>query len=151
ELEAFLLDTKRNGRARRQAFEWLARVDKTAPDRLIPGMIDDPSVELRRDAIARAIREAEPLLKKTDKGEAKERIGRLFTVARNKDQMAALAKSVKNLGVDVVFARHFGFVRDWMLVAPFDSTAGIGYTRSYEPEKKVDLAAVYMGKQGAEA
>src|SRR5262249_15896578 len=44
-----------------------------------------------------------------------------------------------------------GFVRDWMLAAPFDSTGGIGYTRSYEPEMKVDLAAVYKGKQDAEA
>src|SRR5262245_45500558 len=81
ELEAFVLDTKRNGRARRQAFEWLTRVDKSAPDRLIPGMLDDPSVELRRDAIARAIKEAEPLLKKEDKTEAKARFRKLFDSA----------------------------------------------------------------------
>ncbi|HMF15246.1 MAG TPA: hypothetical protein VKE94_23185, partial [Gemmataceae bacterium] len=133
ELEAFVLDTKRNGRARRQAFDWLARVDKTAPDRLIPGMIDDPSVELRRDAVARAIKKAEPLLTKTDKAEAKETFGRLFTAARDKDQIDGLAKTLKDLGVAVDLAGHFGFVRDWMLVAPFDSTAGVGYTRSYEP------------------
>src|SRR5262249_32486740 len=84
-LEAFLLDTKRNGRARRQAFEWLARVDKSATDRLIPGMLDDPSVELRRDAIARALKEAEPLLKKADKSEAKTTYRKLFTSARDKD------------------------------------------------------------------
>jgi hypothetical protein len=151
ELEAFVLDTRRNGRARRQAFEWLARVDKTAPDRLIPGMLDDPSVELRRDAIARALKEAELLLKKSDKSEAKIRFRKLFDSARDKDQIDALAKTLKELGVEVDLAGHFGFVRDWMLVAPFDSTGGVGYTRQFEPEKKVDLATAYKGKQDAEA
>jgi hypothetical protein len=151
ELETFVLDRKHNGRARRQAFEWLARVDKTAPDRLIPGMLDDPSVELRRDAVARAIKEAEPLLRKPDKSEAKKTYRKLFDSARDKDQIDGLAKTLKELGVEVNLAAHFGFIRDWMLVAPFDSTGGVGYTRQYEPEKKVDLAAVYKGKQEAEA
>src|SRR5262249_1262331 len=143
--------TKRNGRARRQAFEWLARVDKSATDRLIPGMLDDPSVELRRDAIARALKEAEPLLKKADKSEAKTTYRKLFTSARDKDQIDAIAKTLKELGVEVDLAGHFGFIRDWMLVAPFDSTGGVGYACPYEPEKKVDLAAVYKGKGNTEA
>jgi hypothetical protein len=151
ELEAFVLDTKHNGRARRQAFEWLARVDKTAPDRLIPGMLEDPSVELRRDAVARAIKEAEPLLKKPDKSEAKKTYRKLFDSARDKDQIDGLAKTLKELGVEVDLAAHFGFIRDWFLVAPFDSAGGVGYTRKYEPEKNVDLAAVYKGKHNAEA
>lgn len=150
-LEAFVLDTKRNGRARRQAFDWLARVDKTAPDRLIPGMLDDPSVELRRDAIARALKGAEPLRKKDDKTEAKATYRKLLTSARDKDQIDAIAKALKELGVEVELAGHFGFIRDWMLVAPFDSTGGVGHTRAYEPEKKVDLTVVYKGKCDAEA
>ena len=51
-LERFLAQEKHNPRARRLAFEWIARVDPAAPDRLIPGMLDDPSLELRRDAVA---------------------------------------------------------------------------------------------------
>src|SRR5262245_11850510 len=54
-LEKFALDTSHAPRARRLAFEWLARADKTAPDRLIPGMLQDPSVEFRRDAVARLL------------------------------------------------------------------------------------------------
>src|SRR5262245_17682652 len=46
ELEKFVLDRSHAGRARRLAFEWLARVDTTAPDRLIPGMLNDPGLEL---------------------------------------------------------------------------------------------------------
>src|SRR5437868_14206911 len=62
ELETFLLDTKHDPRGRRLAFELLARADPQAPDRIIPRMIDDPSVELRRDAVARLIDAATKLL-----------------------------------------------------------------------------------------
>jgi hypothetical protein len=150
-LEAFIRETQHNGRARRQAFEWLSRVDKTAPDRLLPGMLDDPSVELRRDAIARALKDAEPLLEKDDKNEAKKVYRRLFRSARDKDQVEALAKKLKEWGVEVDLASHFGFIRDWMLVAPFDNTKEAGYQRSFEPEKKVDVLAVYAGKNDVEA
>src|SRR5205807_6205517 len=50
-LEAFVTDTKNSGAARRLAYEWLVRVDKTAPGRLLPGILNDPGRELRRDAI----------------------------------------------------------------------------------------------------
>src|SRR5262245_40742216 len=51
-LEAFVLETKHSGAACRLAYDWLVRVDATAPGRLIPGMINDPGAELRRDAVA---------------------------------------------------------------------------------------------------
>src|SRR5260370_13437152 len=41
-LEAFVRDRKRNGRARRQAFEWLSRVDKTVAGRPVTRILDDP-------------------------------------------------------------------------------------------------------------
>src|SRR5262249_30417453 len=53
-LEAFVRDTRHAGLARRLAYEWLVRADPTAPGRLLPGMLHDPSAELRRDAVARA-------------------------------------------------------------------------------------------------
>ena len=55
ELEAFLRDTTHAPRGRRLAYEVLVRFDATAPDRLIPTFIDDPSTELRRDAVQRLI------------------------------------------------------------------------------------------------
>ena len=59
ELESFLLDRDQYHRARRLAYEWLLQADPTAADRLVPGMIDDPSPELRREAVARLIDRAE--------------------------------------------------------------------------------------------
>lgn len=146
-LEAFVLDTGHNPRARRQAYEWLTREDQAAPARLLPRMLDDPSTELRRDAIALALGSALQL----PKAEQPAAYRKLFAAARDKDQVEALAKRLKELGVETDLAAHFGFIREWMLITPFDSTGGAGYARAYEPEQKIDLAAVYPGKQGAEA
>src|SRR6185503_8788606 len=51
ELGEFLLDTRHHPRARRYAFELLARADASATARLLPGMLNDSSGELRRDAV----------------------------------------------------------------------------------------------------
>jgi hypothetical protein len=56
-----------------------------------------------------------------------------------------------NLGEKVDVAAHFGFVRQWFLVAPFDNTGGNGFNTAYPPEKGVDLETTYKGKKGVEA
>ncbi len=58
ELEKFVRDRRHAPRARRLAYEWLRRVDPTAAERLIPGVLDDPSLEMRRDAVARLLDQA---------------------------------------------------------------------------------------------
>ncbi len=60
-LEAFVKDTKHSPTSRRLAYELLTDVDAKTPDRLLPGMLNDPSNELRRDAIAAALSRAEKL------------------------------------------------------------------------------------------
>ncbi len=57
-IEDFLRDRKHAPRTRRLAFELLAAADPAAPDRWIPQMLDDPSLELRRDAVSRLIDQA---------------------------------------------------------------------------------------------
>ena len=58
DLEAFILDRRHDPRARRLAFELLSRIDSGAPARLIPFFEDDPSVELRRDAVTALLEKA---------------------------------------------------------------------------------------------
>src|SRR5262245_47468282 len=60
-LEAYVKDRGHNPPARRLAYELLADADPKAPERLLPAMLDDPSIELRRDAVARAMKLAERL------------------------------------------------------------------------------------------
>src|SRR5262249_2473058 len=63
-LEGFVRDPRRNGAARRLAYDYLVRLDPKAPGRLLPGMLDDPGAELRRDAVAVVLAEAKGLLDK---------------------------------------------------------------------------------------
>jgi hypothetical protein len=147
DLEAFVKDTKHNGRARRLAYELLVRVDPAAPDRLLPGMLHDPSTELRRDAVAVVLKEAQLLLEQADRTAATAAFRRALDGARDRDQVDAIAKQLKDLGVTIDLATHFGFVQSWRVVGPFDNTGGIGFAREYPPEKGVDSAASYAGKQ----
>jgi hypothetical protein len=151
DLESFIGDLKHAPAARRLAYEWLARVDKTAPDRLLPGMLLDPSAELRRDAVAVALEKARPLREKNDKAAATAAYSKALTGACDEDQVKEIAAALKELGAPVDVAAHFGFVREWHLVAPFDNTAGSQFKTVYPPEKGVDLHAVYTGKNGADA
>jgi hypothetical protein len=57
--ESYVKDVTKQGVSRRLAYETLCSLDKTAPERLLPGMLLDPSPELRRDAVQRVIDEAE--------------------------------------------------------------------------------------------
>jgi hypothetical protein len=151
QLEAFVKNTKRSGLARRVAYEWLARVDKTAPDRLLPGMLLDPGQELRRDAVARVLDEAKALLDKGDRAGAAGAYGKALSAARDTDQVELIAKQLKTLGVHVDLANQFGFIQKWWLVSPFDNAKGKGFDIIHDPEKQVDLSAVYKGKGNAEA
>lgn len=148
ELEAFLKDEKRDPAARRLAYEWLVKVDRTAPDRLLPGMLNDSSVDLRRDAVARVLTEAENQLAK-DKAAATRTYHTALASARDKDQVDLIAKQLKTLGVEVDLPKHFGFITRWALVGPFDNRKGIGFNAAYPPEKTVDLKASYQGKDVA--
>jgi hypothetical protein len=151
DLEAFIGDPKHAPAARRLAYEWLARADKTAPDRLLPDMLLDPSAELRRDAVAVVIEKARSLRDKDDKDAATAAYRKALTGACDEDQVKEIAAALEKLGAPVDLAAHFGFVRDWRLVASFDNSAGSQFKTVYPPEKGVDLQAVYKGKNGADA
>lgn len=148
-LEQFLRDQRHHPKARRLAYDLICHEDPTTPSRWLPGMLDDPSLELRRDAVALVVREAEAALAAGDQESARKRFEQAFRSARDRDQVDALAKHLKSLGVTVDIATHFGFLRDWMLLGPFENTGGIGFAAVYPPEKQVDLKQTCEGKQGS--
>lgn len=144
-LEQFTLDTRHSPRARRLAFEWLARADASAPDRLIPTLLHDPSVEFRYDAVTRLLAEAERL--KTDQPVAAADVfRRALSGARDLDQVKRIAEDLKKLGQPVDLPTHFGFVMVWQVIGPFENAAGKGFDIVYPPESKVDFAAEHPGK-----
>ncbi len=150
QLLAFLKDTKHAPAARRLAYEWLTRLDPATPGRLLPGMLNDPSVELRRDAVALVLKDAQSRLTKADKEGARTAFRKALTGARDPDQVEAVAKALKELGDTVDVSAHFGFLRTWQLIGPFDSTGSKGYAAVFGPEKTVDLSATLVGKGGKE-
>jgi len=147
-LEKFLADTTQSPRARRLAYELVAQVDKTAEQRLIGPLIDDPSLELRRDAIELALKAADARLASGEKKQGTRDYQRLFRSSRDLDQIKLTAAKLRELDQSVDLPRQMGFVLRWHLVGPFDNTDGIGFDRVYPPENGVDLAATYAGKVG---
>jgi outer membrane protein assembly factor BamB len=147
----FIRQTRHNGAARRLAYEWLCRVDAKTPERLLPGMLQDPSPELRRDAVAVVLKQAQSDLDKGDKDAARAAYRRALTGACDKDQVERIAGQLDKLGVKIDVAAHFGFVRHWRIAAPFDNHQGVGFRAVYPPEKGVDVQAAYKGKDDKEA
>jgi hypothetical protein len=148
ELEKFLLDTRHAPHARRLAYEWLVRVDAKAPDRLLPGMLHDPSLELRRDAVARPIEQAAALAKAEKRVEAVALYKEALHAARDLDQVRLVADRLRKLGEKVDMARLLGYVVRWKVIGPFDNAGGKGFDAVYAPEREIRLDATYPGTKG---
>ena len=147
-LEAFVKDTDRSPEARRLAYEWLVKVDPTASDRLIPGMLNDASPDFRRDAVERLIAQATKAHEGDDKEAEKKLLRQALGGAIDDDQVKAIVKPLRELGETVDLPKHFGFLTEWYLIGPFDNTELKGFDVAYPPEKERNLKAKYQGKLG---
>lgn len=145
ELEAFLLDRTHAVQPRKLAYDWSVRVDPTAEDRLVPGMIDDPSPEFRRDAVQRLIDRA------VKAGEAKDAAGsktlylQAFDAALDPDQLDLAFDALTVLGEKPDLTSQLGLLDHWWLIGPFDHRNGIGFDAVYPPEEGVNLEQEYAG------
>jgi hypothetical protein len=143
QLEKFIFDDEHDPRARRLAFEVLARVDKTAGDRIIPKLLQDSSPEFRRDAVQRLIDQAAA---KPDN--AKQLYQKALSGATDADQVKTISKALKGLKVNVDLQTHFGFLTDWKIIGPFDNVKLVGFAKVYPPEEKLDFKATLEGQKG---
>jgi hypothetical protein len=146
ELEKFVLDTKNSAAGRQAAYKWLVRADPAAPARLLPGFLHDRSPELRRGAVDTRIAAANAALVKGEKAVAVAALREALSGACDKDQVDDIAKKLREQGVDVDLAAHFGFVRSWYVIGPFDNAKGEKHAVVYPPEKGIDPNATYKGK-----
>ncbi|MBM3890583.1 MAG: HEAT repeat domain-containing protein [Verrucomicrobia bacterium] len=147
-LLAFIGDSKHNPRARRFAFELVAKVQPESAEKLLPGMLNDPSLELRRDAVQRVIADAARTLEAGKKPEAIQRYQEALRSARDVDQIQSIAKSLRDLGETVDLPKVFGFLTVWKVIGSFHNKDGKGYAEVFPPEKQIDLAAEYDGVSG---
>jgi len=148
DLEKFLANKKHAPHARRLAFEIIQRTDPKLAEKLIPGMLNDPSVELRRDAVQRVIDEAAALKEADNKPEATKTYQNALNAARDIDQIKTSTAALRQLGETVDLPRHFGFLMHWNVIGPFDNTKRKGFGAVYPPENKINFSASYDGKSG---
>jgi hypothetical protein len=143
-----LRDARHDPAGRRFAYELVLKADASAADRLLSGLLDDPSPDLRRDAVARVIAKADTLASGDKKDEAKAEYGRALAAARDFDQMNGLIKKLGDLGQKTTLGDHAGCLRSWKVIGPFPNADEKGIDTVYPPERGLDLAAEYEGKSG---
>ena len=141
-LEKFVLSGEESPRARRTAYEWLLAADDTAEERLLPKMLDDSSLELRYDAVARLIDQAASAEESAKQNLYK----RALSSARSLDQMSACIDQLEKLGEKPNLETYFSYVTRWMIIGPFDNTAGVGMSNAYPPEEELDFTKKHQGK-----
>jgi len=148
DLGEFLLDTRQDPKARRLAFELIAKADAGAAEALVPGMLSDPSTELRRDAVAGLMDRAAALAEAENKEGASLLYRQALGAARDVDQVKEIAKQLREDGREVDLPKHFGFLMHWNVIAPFDNTERGGFDKAYGPEAGVDLDKAYEARDG---
>jgi hypothetical protein len=139
DLEKILKDTTQDGEARYKAFVWLTQGDEKRKADLLPSFMEDPSPELRYTSIASQIPTAKeaPILEK------------LLAAARHPDQVIEIIKKLDEIGVKVEQSKHFGFIKTWNLIGPFDHVGAKNFDKVFAIEE--DWAAdkvqkTYEGK-----
>jgi len=148
ELGKFVLDTHHNPRARRLALELLSRMDAATTDKLLAGMLNDPSMEIRFDAVQKVMDQAGQALAASNKVGATLLFQQALNSARDPEQIDGIATKLGELGQPVDTLKLFGFLTDWKVIGPFDNTGRKGFEAVYPPEQKIDLAAECDGKAG---
>ncbi len=147
-LEKFVNDTKHSSRARYLAYDLIRRVDTAKAESLIAKLQDDPSTELRRDAVQRQLDAAAALAKSGKTNDAVAQYQTAIKSARDADQVDEIAKTLKKLGSPVSLPSVFGWVTDWKVIGPFDNKDRAGFEKVFPPEQGIDLAAEYDGLNG---
>jgi hypothetical protein len=151
DLEAFLGDHDHSPRARRFAWELIARSDRDRSETLLAGMLNDPSTELRRDAVQRSMDAAAADLGAGHRTKAIKDYQKSLAHARDVDQIEAVTAALTGLGERVDLQDVFGWLTEWKVIGPFDNTGGTGYDFPFPPEREIDFAAEYDGKNGSVA
>ena len=147
-LEKFVNHTKHNPRARYLAYDLIRRVDTAKAESLIAKLQDDPSTELRRDAVQRQVDAAAALAKAGKTNDAVTQYQAAIKSARDADQVEGIAKELKKLGSPVSLPSVFGWVTDWKVIGPFDNKDRLGFEKVFPPEQSIDLTAEYDGLNG---
>jgi hypothetical protein len=148
-LRAFVMETGNSADARRLAWDTLVSEDARLAEQVIPGMLNDPSPEFRRDAVELLLKQAAQV----EGAAATDLYRRAMGGAVHEDQVKTIAEALRKAGETVDISRHFGFVTSWKIVGPFDNREEKGFAVAYAPETEIaqerpNVEAEYDGMNG---
>jgi hypothetical protein len=129
-LAAFVADPGRPSRGRVLAFSWLQERSPEAAATLLDGLLDDPSLDLRREAVERLLASAAS----QPDAAARETHRRALAAARDVDQVERIVGWLAEHGVTLDVADVLGLVRQWRVSEAFDNVGGGGFAMAYPPE-----------------
>ena len=129
-LAAVARDRSRPARARGLAYVWLKARQPRKAEELLDAMLDDPALDLRREAVDKLLASAA-----TSDEAAQHVIHRqALAAARDIDQIERIAGWLAEHGEPVDLAATLGFVRRWLVSPAFDNKRGAGFAQAYPPE-----------------
>ena len=147
DLGALLADSSHAPKARSLAFEVLRQTHPEGAAALLPGFLNDPAPELRREAVAALLAQAMQAKTSGKTDFAALVLQQLISSARDADQIESISKQLSEMGRKVDLTEVFGFLTQWKVIGPFDNAKGIGFNAVYEPEKGINFSAEYDGKE----
>jgi hypothetical protein len=148
DLGVFLTEANHHPRARRLAYELIQRLDAATASKLLPGLLNDSSLEIRRDAVDQIIAEAKAIQSNSNSAGASVLLQQALAASRAPEQIDEISKLLEGLGQRVEPGAIFCFLTNWHVIGPFNNASNSGYNFSYPPEEKIDLAAEYDGLAG---
>ncbi len=144
-LRAFLMDASQDSEARYTVFRWLTDNDAELKAKMLDGMLQDSSPELRFEAVAKVLNSSENL----ETGVLQS----LLDASRQPEQVVAIIGRLGKQGVTVNQSKHFGFLDTWNLIGPFDNVGSKSFDKEYAVESDYaagkSLSGGYDGKSGA--
>lgn len=149
-LHAFFNDHSHSEMGRLLAFDLLTDGNPELANKMIPKLVDDPSMPLRLKAIRDLMDLADGLIE-SDPTAAIGNLGYALSKARNATQLVGIAKRLDGLGVKVNLQKQMGFLNTWHLVGSFDNKDMAGFEVAYGPEEAIgmiDLNATYEDQDG---
>ena len=150
-LESFLTQSQHDGEARYLVFTWLTEGQAELRSKMLDTMLDDSSPEIRHAAIAQAF---ERITKDIPKEQlSADALKKLLESARHPNQVVEIINKLKEAGVEVHQANHFGFLATWKVIGPFDNVGQKAFHTVYPIEAdliagKYSVDASYTGKNG---
>ncbi|MFM8932011.1 MAG: hypothetical protein ACKOS8_09070 [Gemmataceae bacterium] len=139
------MDRTKGRAARACALEMLEVNNPSLAEKILEASLDDPSGEIRRKAIRRAMAKVPSLTKETQI----ETLDLLFQKAADIDQVEKIASDLKALGKEVSVRDRAGFLTRWSVIGPFGNQDNQGFLQKTELEKgPIDLSKPVAGPSG---